>query len=994
MESIDLSNICVRTSIEQENNEKVNFGSGIIIRDENNLFILTAAHCIFGENNEYKNYELSKIHIERFTSEDEVQRVNICEIYSYNRSQDWALLKVSMTEEFLSYPNLIRCKDFTLDEQVSFGGFSQKYGEYRQFDAKVIKNNSPGAFKISLANKTFSSGSVEGSELAKGLSGSGVFIIKNEATYLIGLAKSVIGDDAYFDDIRCTSIQLLDSEFSSPSVSYPYSFETKYTNTTNPLSEKFVTAIPRIGNSEEFIGRDKELSDLSDMLANYQKPIIISGIKGIGKSALVREFLGRSLNRFDHIGWINLTDETNDLEDTIANDVLANNNFVDIDNSPGSSKFENTLRFLIDLTGEKLLIIENIKSGHLSKIKKTISRLLGWKILLTTYVTLDDISAFQRFKVSSLSTEFARQLFLGIHQESDHLLIDKVNARVGYHTLTIEIVAKTCKWWGSDYTLQDIQNKFNESGLSDLKDFEADIYTDHSEEIIKGLLPYYEVLFKLDSIDDSQEKSILLYLSVMSATPILIDLFRHIFNPIEERAASRKFRLSLGNLTSIGLITFEQDYVSMHEVIQYFIRYKLNPTSNNCTELIEKLGWEIAFLSQHKPVNNLIRLPHAENLLAVLNENDSEKLAYFELNVAKAFQVLSLYEKSFEHLGLIFSRNKKLLDENIALLRDCYYQYGISHKHAQQTNSSEKAIKYLKKARDLTYAVYGKHSEELANCFGELGFIYLIDNDLINARKFFKKAYEIHLKIHGTGHKNIGMYHSNVGDIERQLKNYEKAIEQYNKARDIFENDVEHLTAIQNVIAICHFNLAKVFAERNNEGDLESAEEEIAIASKIFLEIYGDIHISLIDVHTVKAEIAFSKKKFEETIRSYEKAIGVSISLMGLHNSRMRELQKRLDRIYLTPGILIYFQNMSPVEILDISWNHDQIAHCHMARFDSFFSKEGQETIMEIYKNDPLTAKAIPSWQKQELDSAEIHFKISENQPMLDIINKIRKGRA
>jgi hypothetical protein len=206
-----IKQICVRTSIEVSDGEKVNQGSGILISNADNYFTITAYHCIYGENEEYTGFDITKIWIEyQVDYVSSFNRINIIEIVADNKDEDWIILKVekpSIGVDFIKIRNGIKF----VEEAVYFAGFQHMNPDsHRPFDGEII-NIADKQFKIKLKGDTFNQGSQEGSDIAKGLSGSGVFIIRTDMVYLIGILKSVIGDIALNDDIECSPISFLDS---------------------------------------------------------------------------------------------------------------------------------------------------------------------------------------------------------------------------------------------------------------------------------------------------------------------------------------------------------------------------------------------------------------------------------------------------------------------------------------------------------------------------------------------------------------------------------------------------------------------------------------------------------------------------------------------------------------------------------------------------------------------------------------------------------------
>lgn len=206
-----IKKICVKTSIEDSDGSNVNQGSGILINNANNYFVITANHCINGANDEYSAFDKTKIWIEYqndYTSP--FSRIKVIEVVGSNKDEDWIILKVEDPKIEVDFTKAQNGNNF-MEEDVFFVGYQHlNPNSHRPFEGTII-DIAENQFKIKLKDATFNQGSEDGSNIAKGLSGSGVFIIRTDSVYLIGILKSVIGDIALNDDIDCYPISLIDS---------------------------------------------------------------------------------------------------------------------------------------------------------------------------------------------------------------------------------------------------------------------------------------------------------------------------------------------------------------------------------------------------------------------------------------------------------------------------------------------------------------------------------------------------------------------------------------------------------------------------------------------------------------------------------------------------------------------------------------------------------------------------------------------------------------
>ena len=196
-----------------------NQGSGVIVKDDNNYYLITAEHCVYGDNGQYSDVLPENIIVEvqdgGFNSS--FRRIEVLRIIDSDKNDDWILLGIEDPNIDCDYLRLFRGHNF-LEEEASFIGYqNMNKDEFRRFEVDVI-DISDTAFKVTLKKEAFMVMGEEGANVAKGLSGSGVFIVRGNKLYLIGHLKNVIGDLAINNDIDCCLVHKIDGLFNNKCV--------------------------------------------------------------------------------------------------------------------------------------------------------------------------------------------------------------------------------------------------------------------------------------------------------------------------------------------------------------------------------------------------------------------------------------------------------------------------------------------------------------------------------------------------------------------------------------------------------------------------------------------------------------------------------------------------------------------------------------------------------------------------------------------------------
>ena len=199
-----LNQISVKVTILDEG-LLVNQGSGFILKSGSSFYVVTAYHCIYGENDEFIDLPITSIEIERQeTFNSEFHSCSVIEVIESKKTEDWAIIRIDFSDTNSTFPDYHLASDFNINTNVNFRGYQNADpSSGRTFGSRVLEKSSNNEFKITLNPGEHFKG---GSDDAKGLSGSGAFITADNKLYVLGLLKSVRGEEALNNDIKCCPI--------------------------------------------------------------------------------------------------------------------------------------------------------------------------------------------------------------------------------------------------------------------------------------------------------------------------------------------------------------------------------------------------------------------------------------------------------------------------------------------------------------------------------------------------------------------------------------------------------------------------------------------------------------------------------------------------------------------------------------------------------------------------------------------------------------------
>ncbi len=212
-----LNKVSVRTSIIIDDLPE-NYGSGTIVYDNNNYYVITAEHCIYGDEENRERYSVVKPEniIVEYKENENFRTIKVLNIQS-DRVKDYAVLKIENPEANFDFVNdMERAEQLIEEEKYSFLSFPETLkGVSKYFPLLPQSEN-----YWHLSHDSWMNYKKSGSDVACGISGSGIFFNRYGKLYLVGLVTELRDEKGVFDDLKMTRIEELNSCFSTPASTF------------------------------------------------------------------------------------------------------------------------------------------------------------------------------------------------------------------------------------------------------------------------------------------------------------------------------------------------------------------------------------------------------------------------------------------------------------------------------------------------------------------------------------------------------------------------------------------------------------------------------------------------------------------------------------------------------------------------------------------------------------------------------------------------------
>ena len=250
-----------------------------------------------------------------------------------------------------------------------------------------------------------------------------------------------------------------------------------------------LTPYTPINAADECIGRDEDLTKLAAALRRSPKVVVVNGLGGIGKTTLAKAWFQTVLADYDHFLWIEMAgnDDRRDqrapsFEETVAyHPSLAVNLHLSFgEKKPPDARFQAIMNALRQLKGRNLFVVDNAGPDLEQKeIREQLPLPPDWQVLVTSRTQL---RGYEQMRLDRLSPEHAAELFrLHFTGHCPDAALDELLREVDYHTLTVELLAKTLENHLGSLTLPDLTAKLKRRQLAD-PELQRRIALNHSPE--------------------------------------------------------------------------------------------------------------------------------------------------------------------------------------------------------------------------------------------------------------------------------------------------------------------------------------------------------------------------------------------------------------------------------------------------------------------------------------------------------------------------------
>ena len=655
-----------------------------------------------------------------------------------------------------------------------------------------------------------------------------------------------------------------------------------------------------VGTNERFTGREKYLAKIDDFFNEGAQLVHLSGIGGIGKSELAKEYARRNQIRFPSGGII---DASGSIRDLILKLPFKHN--PQWDSMPEEDKYWINLDLLRKLSSDTLLILDDLTEDLDTKAMREFTYGLNCKILATSRK-----SSMRKysFSVDEMDLEEAIELFRKTYtrEKLSDDEIEKLVEAVGYHTMTIELMANI---------LQNTSTKYEK-----LKDntFEVRERCRHGgDDKAQTIYEHIKNLFSFGDLTEI-ENNILKFLSLLPQTGLPRERVAELLDVTES---------DINELGEKGFVRIDtQDNASLHPLIsevayrEIEIDYETKELFLSCIKELtdyDKVE-EYSIKQQKKEIGGYYL---EKRRLQDIEENTETADIYF--NTGEIHLHLADYPKALEYYKKALEIRVKALGKEHSSVVDCMSDIGVAY---DSQGEYSKALEYYEAVLEIKIKALGKEHPDVADCFNNIAVTYDKQGDYSNSLACYEIALEIKVKAFGEEHPDVANYFNNIAIIYDKQGDYPKALEYYEKAIDI---SIQEFGEEHPNVADCFNNIAVTY---DNQGDCQKALEYYEKARKIRIKTLGEEHPDVATCLNNIGAVYINQGDCQKALEYYEKARKIRIKTLGEEHPDFATCLHNIGVVYRKQGedkkALENFEKALNIYIGAFGKEHSYVANC------------------------------------------------------------------
>lgn len=655
-----------------------------------------------------------------------------------------------------------------------------------------------------------------------------------------------------------------------------------------------------------FVGREDLLEQIGAAFAGGTRTLFLEGIGGIGKSELAKQYALANMEYYRQILFVTFTGSLQSLVCDPAQMEIAG--LVQEKGEPAADFMQRKLKVFRTLADDHtLLIVDNFDVDGDPDLELFLEG--SHKILFTTR---NAHPGYPSLKVAAMpDPALLMQMFelnYGMPvQPEDRPWLERLFARIEYHTYTVELLAKQMQ--ASFLTPREMLALLEQGGAGSLTEPVA------GRRDQKTAFEHICALFSVSGLSP-EEQQILRMLSLMGVRGVPAGRFR-------EWAGLSSFQLVNRLIQRSWVRRGTEQRLSLHPLVAQVVQERLGPDEENCLDFLERMG-AFLFRTWSRPVQE--NLVVADNILAAAEyfrpyRSCPKTLPVWLLLPSFLWQV-GLFDQAIELETLAYDECLRRFGEASMVtgyaakaLGGCYfnssreqesiswYRQGLRCMQlAQESPNEDLAMSYEKVARCCTWP-YEQDFDQAAAYFQKALAIRLELKERLSRGKsceMFESVWEPYTL--ELAMERIGETYMEMGRMYQAMGDYRRGLEYAGRQEEILLQGKRQNPSGEAYIyydkGVCNYHLAlaaRAAGDRAGEAQLlRTAQGQFQQALDINLRMRGEVAVDTIDNEEYLADTYAALGDYGQASNCYMAVTGALEKLMGRDCPRIQTVKRKM----------------------------------------------------------------------------------------------------
>lgn len=227
-----------------------------------------------------------------------------------------------------------------------------------------------------------------------------------------------------------------------------------------------------------------------------------------------------------------------------------------------------------------------------------------------------------------------------------------------------------------------------------------------------------------------------------------------------------------------------------------------------------------------------------------------------------------------------------------SLVSQCYNDIGYLY---MIQNDKQKALEYYKYALDNQLKHFGEDDVAIGLYYNNIALVYNYMNDTPNSKLYFKKAIDNWEKNSQEGSVAVG--YSNLGQLYIKEKDYDTGLKYLLQSISFFEKNDDETSKYYRINN--YTNIAQAYFDLH---EYDVSKDYVQKALKTAHEIFGESHTYIAKLLYMQGNLWGVDNQFDMALKEYEAAYKMYKDIEGEQSTNALVAEKKIADVYFSTG--------------------------------------------------------------------------------------------